>query len=164
MIEFTVQAKDVDECLRQLGQVVLAMISDEDIIREARNRAHKQGLTVAVEMPEAKPAEPKDDDGEPAKRRGRPPKIIADPVAKASMIVESTVADTLTASGGFPAREGNGKEPDKRQQVIDALNAYAASHGGPVAGRQVMKDVCGVTRLVDCTEADYPRLLEALGA
>jgi hypothetical protein len=157
MIEFTVQAKDVDECLRQLGQVVLAMISDEDIIEEARRRAHKQGLMVAIDMPEAKPAEPKDDDGEPAKRRGRPPKVVADPVAKASMVVESVApAD--------PAREGNGKDtPDKRQQVIDALNAYAASHGGPVAGRQVMKDICGVTRLVDCTEADYPRLLKALG-
>jgi hypothetical protein len=156
MIEFTVQAKDVDECLRQLGQVVLAMISDEDVIREARNRARKQGLTVAVEMPE--PPKEVEATGEPEKRRpGRPPKVNKEPEADAPKVV---AADT-----GTPASEGNGKDaPDKRQQVIDALNAYAASHGGPVAGRQVMKDTCGVTRLVDCTEADYPRLLKALGA
>jgi hypothetical protein len=163
MIEFTVQAKDVDECLRQLGQVVLAMISDEDIIREARNRAHKQGLTVAVEMAEQKGSDlPKvgaeqgnNIEAITEKRRpGRPPKAVADPAPKV------VAADTETGPG-----QGNGRDAqDKRQQVIDALNAYAASHGGPVAGRQVMKDTCGVTRLVDCTEADYPRLLKALGA
>jgi hypothetical protein len=180
MIEVSVQGKTMQECIDKLGDVFMASIPTEHLVEVVRLRMRKQGLEVNVE-PSTPPAEqlpnigPKQGNSieaiqeEPKRRPGRPPKVVPDPVAKASMIIESPVADALTASGGFPAREsgGNGKveeeAPVSKQQIIDALNAYSATHGGTTSGRQIMKNVCGVTRLVDCTEADFPRLLKALG-
>ena len=172
MIEVSVQGKNMEEIIDKLGAVIVATIPTEDLIKEARNRARKQGLEIHVEAPEAPEATPPlikvgDKQGndieaitEPPKKRGpgRPPKSV-----------ESKVADALTASGGFPAREnGKGKEEEPTeidiQRIIDALNAYSSTHGGPASGRQVMQKVCGVTRLVDCPKEDYSRLLEALGA
>lgn len=170
MIEVSVQGKNMEEIIQKLGTVIVATIPTEDLIAEARNRARKQGLEVHIEAPEAPEAAPPlikigDKQGnsveallpsEAPKKRGRPPKAVADPVAKATILVEQPE----------PKTNGAGEEESSIsiQKVIDALNAYAATHGGPASGRQVMKDVCGVTRLVDCTEADFPRLLTALGA
>jgi hypothetical protein len=47
-------------------------------------------------------------------------------------------------------------------EVIAALNAYAAPRGGQLAGRQKMQEVCGVNRLQDIKPEDYGKLVAAL--
>jgi hypothetical protein len=50
-----------------------------------------------------------------------------------------------------------------RDRVIAALSAYSAAHGGQVAARQIMQEVCNVTRLVDVKPEDYAKLIAKLG-
>ena len=58
----------------------------------------------------------------------------------------------------------DGPKPPTRDEVIAALNAFAAPRGGQVAGRQKMKEIVGADRLQDVKPEDYAKLVAALQA
>jgi hypothetical protein len=143
-ITITVTGADGNDVLQQYCDFIEAM-NHRVAVEKLKIEAKKEGVYPSPKGPEVFTDT---QINEAPKRRGRPPKEIA---------TRDVEAETVEAE------KVNGKTPT-REAVIIALNKYAESHGGQVAGREVMKQVCGVTRLVDCTPGDYQKLLDALGA
>jgi hypothetical protein len=174
-ISITVVGETIGEIYKNLGiaDTKVTTASTEELVEELRRRMRPQGMVVNIDpaqepddddetgmevaAPEREPhlepnPEPKPEPDKP--RRGRPVKVVA--------------VDKGAAS------EANGKAPPEkppvttvagalsRDDVITALNAYAATHGGRVAGVSIMQEVCGVTRLQDIKAEDYGKLLAAL--
>jgi hypothetical protein len=163
MIEITMSGKNMEDCVEQVGQSLMKFILTDDLATELRARLAPQGLEVIIRKTDA----PEDSPGasvgaEPPKRGpGRPRKVV-----DAEAHFNEVAAKELDAP---KAANTNGKATAEkvvvtREEVIAALNAYAEANGGQAAGREVMKKVCGVTRLVDCTPDSYPKLIAALGA
>jgi hypothetical protein len=130
-----------------------------DLLEEVTNRL-KSRLDVAAPVPPIKlkgapelPAEPK--------RRGRPPKARLEAVPQ-----EEPETDEPEPEEEIEEEiEEETKVPEKaltRQDIVDALNAYAATNGGMVAGRQVIQELCGVAKLAEVKETDYPKLYARL--
>lgn len=163
MIEITMSGKNMEDCVEQVGASLMKFILTDDLATELRARLAPQGLEVVIRKTDAAEDDPGVSAAEPPVKRGpgRPRKV------ETAVEVPSKVAEAL--SEPLKAANANGKAKAEkvtvtREQVIAALNAYAEANGGQAAGREVMKQVCGVTRLIDCTADDYPKLIEALGA
>ena len=158
MITITVVGENLGECVRQVvGTQGVASASTEMLVEELRRRLRPQGLAVnidpAAEAVESDALDPKmNGDGGVAitasdkPKRGRPKKVTEpEPEPETKQTETSTV------------------EPVTRDRVIAALSAYSAAHGGQVAARQIMQEVCNVTRLVDVKPEDYAKLIAKLG-
>ena len=181
MIEVTVQGKDLKECISKLGDAFLSMIPTETLVEEIRTRMKRQGLEVSFDaVTVTTPVTEKDDPEteevvatpqvvaipqtsiEVPKRRGRPPKYAyVDPPEMVTQEKVQPVVSKNAESDQESILKTNGTIPEGK--IIEALNAYASTHGGPAAARSIMKTVCGATKLGDCKKDDYARLLEALG-
>jgi hypothetical protein len=158
VITITLQGENLGECIRLVGgmQKSVATATSEELVEELRRRLRPQGLAVNIEA--AAPAvetdelDPKPTNGDAAAadkpKRGRPPK----PKAEAAQEAQETAPQASRGNGAAVTRE----------QVIEALGAYAKAHGGQVAARQVMQDVAGVTRLIDVKPEDYDKLVAKL--
>ena len=166
-VEFVMQGKDMADVLEQVYAAMIKHVETEDLAKELRGRLGPQGLEVIIRGVDREPtleetgithANPP----APEKRGpGRPRKVVeaaAEPEKTAEKAAEPEKKAAATTNG-----KADIKTPVTREQVIAALNAYAEANGGQAAGREVMKKVAGVTRLIDCTADDFPKLIEALG-
>jgi hypothetical protein len=148
-IKIEIVGTDYADCMKQLG---VKLSTEEAVGIFGQFIGIDNDAGEAVEAPEAPEEAPK--------KRGRPPKAAPEVETKA---VEKAAEPKAVEKVAEPKVNGARPLPTK-EDIIIALNNYAESHGGQSAGRDVMKQVCGVTRLVDCAVTDYPKLLEALGA
>jgi uncharacterized membrane protein len=163
-ITITVQGESIAEIYQKLGVGMAVFADTKELLEELRKRMRPQGLVVNIDQAE----EPANDDSaehpaaaeleehadaaqEPAPdkpKRGRPRKP--------------------TAAAAAPEKAAEPSEPaasaPTRDDVITALNAFAAARGGQVAARKVMEETCGVARLVDIKPEDYAKLLARLTA
>jgi hypothetical protein len=157
-ITITLQGENLADCFKQMvgagAAQAPATASTEQLVEELRRRLRPQGLVVNID-PVPQPEErdehdPKTNGGDtaavqateapPKRKPGRPPKPTEQAAAP-------------------PVEPG---QPVSRDELIVALNAYSEAHGGQVAGRQLMQEVTGATRLVDVKPADYGKLLARL--
>jgi hypothetical protein len=164
-VVITLTGDNLGECIRSVSGLGLATTSTEQLVEELRRRLRPQGYAVNIDPAEnaveedtldpksngsAGTATAAPDKDKP--KRGRPakPKPTAEQAATPSVEPETeTEAETETAE-------------ITRDQVIAALSAYAETHGGQVAARQVMQEVVKVTRLVDVKPEDYAKLVARL--
>jgi hypothetical protein len=165
-ITITVLGENLGECIRRMTGTsdAISAISTEHLVEELRRRLRPQGLAVnidpAAEAVERDELDPKAINGGAGvaqaagdkPKRGRPakPKPALEQAAAPSVEPE-TETETETEA-----------EPVTREQVIAALSAYSAAHGGQVAARDAMKEVTKKTRLVDVAPEDYPKLIARL--
>jgi hypothetical protein len=157
MIEISVTGKNMEDCAEQIGHMLKEFLSTDDLVGELRRRMALQGLEVTIARDGAETSAPAVEKRGP----GRPRKIVAEPAEK---IPEKT-AETEKVEVESEEPKTNGKNPVvTRDMVIEALDTYAKTHGGQPAGREVMKKIAGVTRLIDCAAEHYPKLLAALQA
>jgi hypothetical protein len=162
-VVITLTGDNLGECIRSVSGLGLATTSTEQLVEELRRRLRPQGYAVNIDPAENAVEEdaldPKSNGGAgsataaPDKdkpKRGRPakPKPTGEQAATPSVEPE-TETETETAE-------------ITRDQVIAALSAYAETHGGQVAARQVMQEVVKVTRLVDVKPEDYAKLVARL--
>jgi hypothetical protein len=155
-ITITVQGESIAEIYQKLGVGMAVFADTKELLEELRKRMRPQGLVVNIDQAEEPGA---DDDAEqdeapateaaPDKpKRGRPRKP--------------------TAAAAEPEKAAEPSQPlaaaPTRDDVITALNAFAAARGGQVAARKVMEETCGVARLVDIKPEDYAKLLARLTA
>jgi hypothetical protein len=160
-VVITLTGDNLGECIRSVSGLGLATTSTEQLVEELRRRLRPQGYAVNIDPAENAVEEdaldPKSNGGAgtataaPDKdkpKRGRPakPKPATEQAATPSVEPET---ETETAEV-------------TRDQVIAALSAYAETHGGQVAARQVMQEVAKVTRLVDVKPEDYAKLVARL--
>jgi cell division septation protein DedD len=160
-VVITLTGDNLGECIRSVSGLGLATTSTEQLVEELRRRLRPQGYAVNIDPAENAVEEdaldPKSNGSAgtaaaaPDKpKRGRPakPKPTTEQAATPSVEPE-TETETETAEV-------------TREQVVAALSAYAETHGGQVAARQVMQEVAKVTRLVDVKPADYAKLVARL--
>jgi uncharacterized membrane protein len=160
-ITITVQGESIAEIYQKLGVGMAVFAETKELLEELRKRMRPQGLVVNIDQAEEPGA---DDDAEqdeapateaaPDKpKRGRPRKPAAAPDAAPAAAPEKA-AEPSKPLAAAPSRD----------DVITALNAFAAARGGQVAARKVMEETCGVARLVDIKPEDYAKLLARLTA
>ena len=164
-ITITVQGESIAEIYQKLGVGMAVFADTKELLEELRKRMRPQGLVVNIDQAEepgaddepsaaevedvASPKWPAATEAAPDKpKRGRPRKP--------------------TAAAAAPEKAAEPSEPaaaaPTRDDVITALNAFAAARGGQVAARKVMEETCGVARLVDIKPEDYAKLLARLTA
>jgi hypothetical protein len=176
------------------GKSTLSSVATEALIEELRERMAKKGHSVEIEpFPpfEGAPTQPPDPApketgavaaapvpnkrGPKSKSKETPPTpegagntTIPDNSDNSSdsagaSVQNSTPADHKDVIEEAPIHLRFGVIPT-REDVIAALNTYAAPRGGQVAGRQKMKEIVGADRLQDVKPEDYAKLVAGLQA
>lgn len=174
----------LDEVTSLFGRAVVARVADDVLLAELRHRMLEKGCSVSVDPIRATGGKDTSPDAEPSPvartRKPRQATSATSPqletpadVPSADEIEPPTPAEDTSEQNSTPPEEKS-TEPEvaadepapevTRDQVIAALNSYAASRGGQVAGREKMKEVCGVARLVDIKPEQYYVLMKALAA
>jgi hypothetical protein len=159
-ITITVVGETIAECYRQIGTSGTNGATVEELVLELRSRLRPQGLVVNIDPAE----EPADDD------------VAAETEAVAEAVEEAIPATPapdkpkrgrpriVRETAETPTEKAATTGGPTRDEVIAALNAFAAARGGQVAARQAMQETCGVSRLVDVKAEDYGKLLARLKA
>lgn len=159
-ITITVSGDTIADCYRKIGIGMASAAANEELVEELRKRLRPQGLVVNID-----PAE-------------EPPDVEAETEAVAEAVAEAIPSTPHASDRPKRGRPKKAAEPETelaaeitepgptvtRDEVITALNAFAAARGGQLAARQAMQETCGVAKLVDVKPEDYGKLLARLRA
>ena len=157
-ISITVVGETIVDIYKSLGiaDAKVTTASTEQLVDELRRRMRPQGMVVNIDPADEPEADAESQAGEETAHSEATAPAPDKPKRGRPSTKDKEKAAAAEKMNGQPAATAS------RDDVIAALNAYAATHGGQVAGRQKMQDVCGTPKLQDIKPEDYGKLLAAL--